>query len=299
MRGMNVTMNSGTSISADLGCVTDREYSHDFQPRVCVVIPAFNEESRIGSTLSQWKRFLDECFTESYEILVVMDGCTDRTVSIVSELVKDSEGRITPYNYPRRLGKGGALIEAFKQCRSDVLFFTDADGSVPAPELYKFMKAVGQCDLVVGSRYFRGSDFAGNLPVRRLLLSRAFNVLLKIAFPRLRPLHDTQCGAKAVHKRTLDLMGDDLFITDFGFDVNLIYSTLRQGLKVGEIPIQYNHLESESKISRNLLKVSFAMLLSTIRLRFYYSGLKPSMERGLLKRIIEFFVSFCNESSLV
>jgi len=297
--GVRKMKDSDSDMPATLEHVVETEDFVIVQPRVCVVIPAFNEEIRIGSTLSQWKRFLDECYSGNYEILVVMDGCTDKTVYVVSELVKDSEGRITPCSYPRRLGKGGALIEAFKQSRSDVLFFTDADGSLPVGELHKFMGAVEHCDLVVGSRYFRGSDFASNLPLSRLLFSRAFNVLLKMAFPRLRPLHDTQCGAKAVHRRTLDLMGDDLFITDFAFDVNLIYSALRRGFKIEEVAIRYNHFEHESKISRNLFRVSFAMLLSVIRLRLYYSRQRPLLQNGRLKRLIEFLMGFCDESSLV
>ena len=286
-------------MSVILQQVVTAEDSAAFQPTVCVIIPAFNEEVRIGTTVSEWKRFLDKRYSGNYEILVVMDGCTDNTVHVVSELSKESEGLIVPCSYPRRLGKGGALIEAFKQSRADVLFFTDADGSMPTRELHKFMNAAKQNDLVVGCRYFRGSDFASNLPLSRLLFSRAFNVLLKIAFPCLRPFHDTQCGAKAVNRGALDLIEDNLFITDFAFDVNLIYSALCRGFKVEQVAMRCSHFEHESKISRNLLRVSFAMFLSVTRLRIYYSSLRALLQKGPLKRMIKFLMGFCNESSLV
>lgn len=278
-------MNDQISLTLDEVAVEDAFL--DSQPRVSVVIPAFNEETRIGNTLSEWMRFLDEHYFGSYEILVIMDGCTDQTFHVVSSLAKDSDGLIVPCSYPRRLGKGGALIEAFKESHGEVLFFTDADGSVPASELLKFMSVLKNDDLVVGCRYFRGSDFARNLPLSRLIFSRAFNLLLKMVFPRLRPLHDTQCGAKAVHKRALDLIGDDLFITDFAFDVNFIYSALRRGLSVREVGIRYNHFENESKVSNELLKISFGMFLSILRLRIHYSRFKGSLHSRRLKGLIE------------
>jgi glycosyltransferase involved in cell wall biosynthesis len=262
----------------------------DFQPSLCVVIPAFNEETRIGSTLSEWMRFLDEHFFGNYEILVVMDGCTDQTFHVVSRLAKDPYGLIIPCSYPRRLGKGGALIKAFKKSRGEVLFFTDADDSVPANELLKFMSSIKDDNLVVGCRYFKGSEFINNLPLSRLVFSRAFNVLLKIAFPRLRQLHDTQCGAKALHRRALDAIVDDLFITDFAFDVNLIYSALRHGLGVKEIGIEYNHSENESKVSGKLLKTSLGMLLSILRLRLHYSRFRGVIHSRRLKGLIEFLM---------
>jgi glycosyltransferase involved in cell wall biosynthesis len=262
----------------------------DFQPRLSVVIPAFNEETRIGSTLSDWMKFLNKHYLGNYEILVIMDGCTDQTFHVVSWLAKDSDGHIVPYFHPRRLGKGGALIEAFKESHGEILFFTDADGSVPASELPRFMRSIKDGDLVLGCRYFRGSDFSSNLPLSRLVFSRAFNVLLKIIFPRLRPLHDTQCGAKAVHKKAFDVIGNDLFITDFAFDVNLIYSALRHGLGVKEIGIRYNHFENESKVSRRLLKISLGMFLSIMRLRFHYSRFRGFVHSLPLKGLIEFLM---------
>jgi glycosyltransferase involved in cell wall biosynthesis len=248
-----------------------------------VVIPAFNEETRIGSTLSHWMRFLDEHYSGGYEILAVMDGCTDQTFHVVSSLAKDSYGLVVPCSYPRRLGKGGALIEAFKESRGEILFFTDADGSMPTSELLKFMSAIKNDDLVIGCRYFQGSSFADNLPLGRLVFSRVFNVLLKIVFPGLRPFHDTQCGAKAFHRKALDAIGDDLFITDFAFDVNLIYSALRHGLRVKEVRITYNHFENESKVSRRLLSTSFVMFLSILRLRLHYSKFRGLMHSWRLK----------------
>ncbi len=112
-------------------------------------------------------------------------------------------------------------------------------------------------------------------------------MLLKIMFRSLRPLHDTQCGAKAVRRQSLEAIGHDLFISDFAFDVNLIYSALRRGLTVKEIGIRYNHFENESKVSSALLKISFGMFLSILRLRIHYSRFRGLIHSRRLKGMIE------------
>jgi dolichyl-phosphate beta-glucosyltransferase len=290
-------VNSEMSLASDEAMA--REISLDSQPRVSVVIPAFNEEARIGSTISQWVGFLGEHYSRSYEILVVMDGCTDQTVDVVSKISNQSEGLIISYYFPRKLGKGGALIEAFRGARGKVLFFTDADCSVPTGELLKFVSTVEKDDVAIGCRYFKGSDFVDNLPLSRFIFSRGFNALLKIMFPALKHFHDTQCGAKAIQRHMLDTLGDDLFITDFAFDVNLIYAALRHNLSVREIRIKSNHYENESKISPKLLKISFAMFLSIVRLRLHYSRFKSLIHSSRLKPLIGLLMRVYHASPLV
>lgn len=236
------------------------------KPRFSLIVPAFNEEARIGDTLRKWVSFLDGYYPQDYEIVVIMDGCTDKTVDVVSTFVGNGR-RIVSLVYSKKLGKGGALVEAFKRSQGEVLFFTDADGSLPPKELPKFVKAIEMNDLVIGCRYYKGSLFMDNLPLKRLMSSRIFNTLIKLLFPKLNGIRDTQCGAKAVRKDSLWAIGDDLFISDFAFDVNLIYSVLRHGFSVSEVCVDYNHVESSSKVSYRILKTGLAMLLSLVRLR--------------------------------
>ena len=210
--------------------------------------------------------FLDGYYPQDYEIVVIMDGCADKTVDVVSKFVGNGR-RIVSLVYSKKLEKGGALIEAFKRSQGEVLFFTDADGSLPPKELPKFVKAIEMNDLVMGCRYYKGSIFMDNLPLKRFMFSRIFNTLVKLLFPKLNGIRDTQCGAKAVRKDSLWAVGDDLFISDFAFDVNLIYSALRHGFSVSEVCADYNHVESSSKVSYRILKTGSAMFLSLVRLR--------------------------------
>jgi glycosyltransferase involved in cell wall biosynthesis len=260
----------------------------EFKPRFSIVIPAFNEEARIEGTLRKWIGFLDCFYTGEYEILVIIDGCTDNTVDIVCKFANE---RVVPLVYSERLGKGGALIEAFRYSKGDVIFFTDADGSLSVDGFVSFMNAIKFGNLVIGCRYFRGSDFVANLPLCRWVSSRVFNGLVQLLFPKLRGIYDTQCGAKAVRKDVISRVGDDLFITDFAFDINLIYSALRFGFVVKEISVDYDHVEDESKVSRSLFKVCFGMFLSIVRLRLYYSKLRKLIfSDGVLRRFVDFLV---------
>ena len=268
-----------------------------FKPEVSLVIPAFNEEARIANSLLEWIKFFDEHNSRNYEILVVMDGCTDQTVDVVSGLA-GKRTVIIPLVCSKRLGKGGALIEAFRQSRGEIIFFADADGSMPTEEFRKFMRVIRRCDLAIGCRYFRGSNFKHNLPLSRLTFSRIFNVLLRIVFPELKRVHDTQCVSNAFRRKAIDAILDDLFISDFAFDVNLIYSALHGGFDVREIGIEYNHVDNGSKVSCNLLKTSFAMFLSIIRLRLYYSKLRELLYADRLKGLVEFLMKWCYGGSL-
>ncbi|TET63418.1 glycosyltransferase [Candidatus Bathyarchaeota archaeon] len=239
-------------------------------PHVSLLIPAYNEERRIGATLKDWLTYLDSKYDESYEVLVIMDGCTDKVVSVVRKLAKSHNPIISLYQ-PKKLGKGGALIEAIKRAAGDVLILIDADGSMPVDEITKLMEYVGDYDLVVGSRYVDSSIILTKRPLKRVLCSRAFNVLVRLLFWRLNKIRDTQCGCKVLKRKVARIIGNSLFISDFAFDVNLIYSTLQHGFRVKEVGIKWSHRETDSKVSNKLWKISLAMFFSIVKLRIFYS----------------------------
>lgn len=251
-----------------------------------IVIPAFNEEHRIMKALREWATFLDVHFNGDYEILVVMDGCTDRTPNIVSSFSKKVNS-IVPLIYPQRLGKGRSLRKAIERAKGDVIFFTDADGSLPVGEFCKFAKAIGMSDLAIGSRYWEGSAFEASLPLHRLVLSRAFNALLRTVFKEFKGIYDTQCGAKAVRRSVFNAIKSDLFISGFAFDVNLVYSSLRKGFTVTNICVSWNHCDDYSKVSGNCWKISFAMFLSIFRLRVYYSRFRKLLYSRSLRSLFK------------
>lgn len=268
------------------------------EPTFSIIIPAFNEECRIVKTLSEWKSFLDTHFPGDYEILVIMDGCTDRTPEIVSDFARD-DNSVIPLIYPKRLGKGGALYEVFRKAGGHFIFFTDADNSLPVTEFLKFIKALKVSDLVIGCRYWRGAPFISSLPLQRLLLSRAFNALLHIFFKKMKGIYDTQCGAKALRKSVFLAIKDDLFIFDFAFDVNLIYSALQKGFTVKSVYVDWFHFEEDSKVSGLYWRISLKMFLSILKLRIYYSRLRKMLYSHRFKNLLRFLLRFLYEDSVV
>lgn len=248
-----------------------------------IILPALNEEHRIKKTILNWTNYLNMHCPDNYELLVIIDGCTDQTLEVVVNC-SENHRQIFPVYFPERLGKGGALLEAFKISHGDFLFFTDADGSLPVIEFPKFVRAINQNDLIIGSRYFEGSKFSQNICFRRFILSRIFNALLRTFFPELICLRDTQCGAKAIRREVVARIMDDLIITDFVFDVNLIFSTLINGFCYKEIDVNYFHVSDESKVSCALFKTGFRMFLSLIKLRLYYSRFRRLLSSKVFNR---------------
>jgi glycosyltransferase involved in cell wall biosynthesis len=251
------------------------------KPQFSIVVPAYNEIGRIEPTLKDLLFTLDLRSTREYEILVVMDGCNDGTPETVKGVI-DNHSNATALVFPNRLGKGGAIIEALKHTRGDLIAFIDADGSVPSWELCRLLELTQGYDLVIGSRYQRSSNLLLGRPLTRVMLSRGFNVLVKLMFPRLCGIKDTQCGIKVFKRSLMNSINGDLLITDFAFDVNLIYSALCGGFKVKEVGITWTEKEG-SKMSGGLAKQSFAMLFSLLRLRIQYSILKKTLSSKLFE----------------
>lgn len=253
--------------------------------KLSIIIPAYNEERRISNRLQSLVEYFGKTIG-AYELLVIMDGCTDKTPQIVLQHAKNND-HVKAYLFRRRLGKGGALFEAFKLAKGDVLLITDADDSVSPGELFKLVKEAETYDLVVGSRYTKDSKLMRELFLR-IFLGRSFNAIVKLMFWRLRKINDTQCGAKAVKKNVIEKIRRDLFITGFAMDVNLIYSAMRRDFMVKEIGIAWKHMEYESKVSNVLIKLIIEMFFSLVKLRLYYSRFRYILDTKVMKILSNF-----------
>jgi glycosyltransferase involved in cell wall biosynthesis len=239
------------------------------KPQLSVVIPAYNEAERIETTLSTLISPDNLLFNRTCEVLIVMDGCTDNTPQVVKEIINQCKNA-TALVFPERLGKGGAIIQALNYTRGDVIAFIDADGSISPSELRKLIELTDYYDLVIGSRYLKNSKLERKRSFKRAVMSRSFNIISKLMFWRLKDIKDTQCGVKVFSKRLIDTIRNDFLITDFAFDVNLIYSSLSFGFNVKEVGIKWMD-QRGSKLSGGLLKHAFIMFFSLMRLRLYYS----------------------------
>jgi hypothetical protein len=233
-----------------------------------IVIPAFNEEDRIGRTLGDYLQHFEALYGERFEIVVITDGCVDRTCEVIASV---GSPRLRHFDHPKRLGKGGAILEGFKHSRGRVVCFVDADGSTPPDQLELLIGTLADtgCDAVIGSRYNGGGTSGKRLPLSRRLASRGFNIMVRALF-RL-PYSDTQCGAKVLRREAAEEVSDGLELTDWAFDVNLLYNARLHGLDVREVGIRWEDTDgSKLKMRRVVPK----MFMSVIRLRCLHSNFR-------------------------
>jgi len=220
-----------------------------------IIIPAYNEQERIGRTIKN----LIKGFPEQ-EILVVCDG-QDNSKEVVKELSsKYANIRLLKFNC--RLGKGGALIHGFREAKGDVICFVDADESVNTRDLKGMFLALHDYDGIIASRRLRESKILIKQPIKRRLASKAFNIFVRLFFGL--PFKDTQCGAKIFKKEAILDILDDLKTTGFEIDVEILWRLKNKGYKVVEYPITWKHSEG----SKFRLSQSRWMFISLIKTRF-------------------------------
>lgn len=238
--------------------------------KIGIVIPAHNEEDRISQTLKDYINYFKKLKMEGvldFLILVVLNACTDNTGEVVSKF-KCLE--LDTINF-KRPGKGFAIAEGFKKLTKedyDLIGFIDADGATPPNAFYGLIKNVGRYDGIIANRWDKMSKIIKQTFLRRVL-SRGFNFLIRTLFPL--PYKDTQCGAKLFKKHALKKIENDLYITHWAFDINLLYALNKRKFKINVIPTEWTDKEG-SKI--NVKKVPLMMFIGVVRLRLLNSFLK-------------------------
>jgi glycosyltransferase involved in cell wall biosynthesis len=216
---------------------------------ISVIIPAYNEASRIARTIDKLTKEL----SKKDEIIVVADG-QDSTANIAR---KNSRAHVLQYD--RRLGKGGALIEGIRFSHGSVIVFCDADYCC---QEYVSIKILTEnlSDINIGSRY---STVAVRGSLKRKLFSRLFNLAVRIFFSL--NLKDTQCGFKAFRREVLEAIVPETKTKGFAFDIDLLWLAKKHGYSIKEIPVHWDYLE-DSKAST--VRIAFEMLREIFALRF-------------------------------
>ncbi len=230
-------------------------------PFLSIVIPAFNEEARIGSSLEKILGYLArEPFAA--EIIVVDDGSADRTGDVTRAAL---EGRL-PYRLIRlekNQGKGFAGKTGVLASTGTVVMYTDADLSAPIEELGKFLPRIAEgFDAVIGSRAIPGCDIRVRQARPREAMGKVFNRLVRLFV--LNGCADTQCGFKVFrHAAAMDLFGR-LRTKGFAFDVEILALARKLGYRVAEVPVVW----CDSRPSRvRIVRGSWQMLRDLLRLR--------------------------------
>lgn len=227
-----------------------------------IIIPAYNEERKIVSTLGRVLKYLS---TKHYlwEIILVDDGSIDRTSEVARGMIKD-EG-LTVIKNPVNQGKGYSVKKGVLASNGEVILFSDADLSTPIEELDKIITWLNEgYDIVIGSRALPESAIEIRQPRYREIMGKIFNIIVRTI--GLNEFRDTQCGFKCF-KREGALKAFNLQkINGFAFDVEILYIAKKFGLKIKDVPIRWIN-SSESKV--HLIKGFLSMFLELLKIRLY------------------------------
>jgi glycosyltransferase involved in cell wall biosynthesis len=206
-------------------------------PELSIVIPSYNEELRLPTTLEQIAAFLPILGKET-EILVVDDGSKDRTAEVAESFQKTLPNLRVISNGVNR-GKGFSVRHGMQEARGRSVLFTDADLSAPIEEAPKLLDALKAYDVAIGSRALDRSLITVHESRFREFAGIIFNTIVRVIL-RL-PFVDTQCGFKAFRREPCKILFEQQRIERFGFDPELLYLARHHGLQTIEIPVRWGH----------------------------------------------------------
>jgi len=201
---------------------------------ISIIIPAFNEEKRLPSTLAAVKSYLAASSWEFAEVLVIDDGSRDATLEVA-----EAAG-VSVLRNPGNRGKGYSVRHGMLQAKGDWALFTDADLSAPIEELEKLWSAVERdgAPCAIGSRALDRSLIGVHQSPFREGMGRVFNLLMRMETGL--PFQDTQCGFKLFETPAARAIFGRQRLDGFGFDVEVLFIAKRLGYRVLEVPVRWN-----------------------------------------------------------
>jgi dolichyl-phosphate beta-glucosyltransferase len=209
---------------------------------VSIVVPAYNEEGRLPSTLDRILAYLGHMNFSFAEVVVVDDGSRDGTAALVERYRRDHP-MIRLLRNPGNRGKGYSVRRGALESKGEWIVSTDADLSAPIEELDKLFDAVdhAEAQVAIGSRALDRSLVGVHQSALREMSGRAFNVLMR-GITGL-PFRDTQCGFKLFRADAARAIFPRQRLDGFSFDVEDLVIAKEQGIKVIEVPVVWNNVE--------------------------------------------------------
>lgn len=230
-----------------------------------IVIPAYNEGSRLHATLNEIENFVQK-WGKSCEVLIVLDGCTDNTMLVIEGFLRSYH--VATYHLlkqPNNLGKGAAIRLGIQAASGNIVGFTDADlpyGAADISKVFEMFMVDSSLDLVIGARDLPCSISENPASLARRLsgqiYSRLIEMVLRLGIP------DTQCGFKFFRSHIADKLFSLATINGFGFDVEILCIAHKNNLEIKRIPVS---LQNSNGSSVHIISDSLKMLLELFRIR--------------------------------
>jgi O-antigen/teichoic acid export membrane protein len=205
----------------------------DFEGKVTIAIPAYDEASRIGSTLRDTAACMEELGCP-YEILVVDDGSRDATRRVAEQAARELS-HVRVIGYERNAGKGHAIVQGARAAQGELVLFLDADLEVHPRQLQVLYRAMQEAhaDVVIGSKVH--SDSRVDYPRKRRIMSWGYYAIVRLFFGL--PVRDTQTGLKLFRGEVLDRVVPRMLVKRFAFDLEALVIAHRLGFRIVEAPV--------------------------------------------------------------
>lgn len=242
-----------------------------------VIMPCYNEATGMQRHTEEMLKYLEK-LTLPYELILVNDGSTDRTASILDNLAAQYP-RVKVVHHNRNLGRGAALRTGFAAANNDFVFTFDADLTYAPNHLETMLRALEEqkADIVMGSPYHKGGT-ATNVPGFRLLISRLGNKVLTMSSP----FTVMTCVLRGYRKEALDSLA--LFADGKEIHLEIISKAQDLNLKIVEVPA---HLHWHEKAGKHVGRRSTFKLVgqSIVHLQYLFSE-TPFLILGVIASVL-------------
>jgi len=223
-----------------------------------IIIPAYNEASRLPKTLREVDKYLSNQNYE-YEIIVVNDGSKDKTAEVVKDLMLEIKN-LKLIDNKENHGKGYVVRQGMLQAKGDYRIFTDADNSTSIEQIEKMLPEFKNgYDVVIGSRDIKGAVIAVPQPWWRRKLGDIFNLIVQV-IAGLWGIWDTQCGFKGFSKEAVENIFPKCRINRWAFDVEVLVIAKRLGYKIKEIPVTWINSPETKVRFKGMVKMLFEVI---------------------------------------
>ena len=198
---------------------------------ISLIIPVFNQEKKIFSSIKKMKQVIESAFN-NYEMIVVNDGSIDNTLETLKGIALTDEHIHILSHVPNR-GKGYAVRQGVLHSHGDVVMFLDGDLDISPDSIEAYVEKLSISDLVIASK--RHPESKVLIPKSRAFLSRAFNLITRVATGI--PQKDTQAGFKVGNGDKMRTIFKSAHVNRYAFDVELFTIASIMDLRVQEMPV--------------------------------------------------------------
>lgn len=232
-------------------------------PELSIIIPAYNEEALITSTLDGLHTYL-LTRSETFEIIVVDDGSQDKTVDCIQAWQKIHPVDLQLLMNEQNRGKGFSVQRGVRESHGSFIIFIDADLPYELSAIDGFLKVLRNGhDLAVGSRVLPGAQVKG-VPVIRYISGQIFSWMVQAVL--FSGLPDTQCGFKSFRSGAAKEIFRRLTIDGFGFDVEMLFVARKLKMTIQPVAVQMIDHRHRSRV--RLIVDSFKMFGNLFMVRW-------------------------------